>query len=219
MSRDDSGLLRGLASQLWQSLPLLLALDALLVIAAIPVLATARVWLPAAPLVAALTVGPAWATATALTDQLTADRVRRLSDIASAFREHALTGVRVAAPAAVLASAILHVLAVTTLNSWGLLALALATAALVVIGVLTPAAYCMAVTAGRHGWMLWRTAASVAGMRPLFTVGSIALLVATATGLSSLSPALALGIAAVLPAPLAMYASALTWYIVEERNP
>lgn len=214
MSADDSGLIRGLASQLWQSLPLLLVLDVLLVISAIPVLAAAYVWLPAAPLVAALTIGPVWATTTALTDQLTADRVRRLRDIGSAFGKHGVTGVRVAAPAAVLAAAALHFLLVP----WGLFLAALAAAGLVVVVALTPAAYCLAVTAGRRGWALWRTAAAVAGTRPLFTIGSVALLILIATGLSSLSPALALGIAAILPAPLAMYASALTWHIVEERT-
>lgn len=215
MSSDDSGLLRGLASQLWQSLPLLLVLDAFIVISAIPVFAAAYIWLPAAPLVAAVTVGPVWGTTTALTDQLTADRVRRLRDIGSAFGKHAVTGVRVAAPAAVLASLVLHFLLVP----WGLFVSVLAAAGLVVVAALTPAAYCLAVSAGRRGWVLWRTAAAVTGVRPLFTIGSIALLVVIATALSSLSPALALGIAAILPAPLAMYASALTWHIVEERNP
>jgi hypothetical protein len=207
---DDSGLLRGLLGQLWQNLPILLALDLLVVISALPVFLAARLWIPAAPLVAALAIGPAWATTIALTDQLTADRVRKLRDIPAAFWRQALAGVRVALPAAILLS--------VALSIGTLFVMAVAIALLAVVATLTAPAYCMAVTAGRRGWILWRTAAAIAGARPLFTIGSIALLVLIVTGLSSLGPTLAVGVAALLPAPLALYCSALTWYIVERTG-
>jgi hypothetical protein len=204
---DDSGLLRGLFGQLWHNLPILLALDLLVVVSVLPAMVAARLWLPAAPLVAALTIGPAWATTVALTDQLTADRVRKLRDIPTAFWRHALVGVCVALPVAILLS--------VALSIGTLFVMGIAIAALVVVATLTAPAYSMAVTAGRRGWTLWRTAAAVAGARPLFTIGSIALLVLIATGLGSLGATLAISIAALLPAPLALYSSALTWYIVE----
>lgn len=216
----DATLIRRLAGELWHNLALLLALNAVFVIAAIPTGIAAMIWLPSAPAVAMVTLGPVWATMTAVTDQLTAGRVRKIRDLPGLFRRHGLTGIATALPLGLIATGLLLTLtSYSVMSTWtGLGVAAVLAVAMIFVAVLTPPAFCVATTAGVRGWRRWRAAAAVAGARPLFTLGSVALVVVLGVLLDSLGVGVRMGILVLLPAPLAMYASAITWHLIESTT-
>src|ERR1700738_2993677 len=93
-----------IAVLIWRNLPVLVAIDALILLAVLPAAGLAvSGHVAAAPLAAALFAGPLWAAPVATTDELLRQRVVSLGLVLGNLGRHARTGISVGLPPAVLA--------------------------------------------------------------------------------------------------------------------
>jgi uncharacterized membrane protein YesL len=197
------------AHAVWTNLPLLVVLDAVVVVAAVPTLvAVLSGGYLLAPAVAALTVVPAWAGVVAATDRLVAGDAVSWRTCAELLRRHARCGVALGSVAALVATAALGTLALIAANPgqlWLLLPLSADGIVAVLLVLAGLSVFSLATTAGLRGWTLVRSALELAGTHRMATAGSLALLILLGFAASWLP-----GLAAVVPAPLAVYLSACT---------
>ena len=200
-----------IAVLIWRNLPLLVAIDALILLAVLPAAGLAvSGHVAAAPLAAALFVGPLWAATVATTDELLRQRVVSLGLVLGNLGRHARTGISVGLPPAVLASLTvltMQVLAAGPKQPWLLVPLFLDGCAATVVILAQPALFSLATASRLRGAALWKAALGVAALRPSTIIGllAIALLLWLIVAVSG-GPGLLLFV----PAPLAVYFSATT---------
>lgn len=200
---------------IWERLPALLALDAALVLAAMPALMLGFGGAPfAAIAVATLVTAPVWAGIVAMADRMIRDEAVTLREFPGMVRDHAARAIAIAAVPAAVATLILLTFELTG-TSGGLAALLLAETSLAII-VLTAmlAVFSLGTTGGLTGWPLWRASTAVVAASPVATVGLVALLVL----LVLLAQPLGLVVFMVAPAPFAVVSSAMTWATVDQYH-
>jgi uncharacterized membrane protein YesL len=204
---------RGLPGQVaglvWSNLPLLLALDAVLALAAVPaVVAVLGGGYLVAPVLAGVTVIPVWTAVVAATDRMALGDAVSLRTWARLFCRHALRGLAIGLVVAAALTATLGALAArAALPDVGWLALPLVVdgSVLVLLAVAGLSAFTLATTGGLRGWTLVRAALELASTHKLATAGTVGLLVLLAFLVMWLP-----GTAVVVPAPLAVYLSVWT---------
>ncbi|MGH3488880.1 MAG: hypothetical protein ACRDP8_13330 [Actinopolymorphaceae bacterium] len=203
------GLPRLVATTVWTNLPLLLAIDVCMVVAAVPALVAVLVGGHlAAPLIAAVTLGPLWAATVATTDRMVRDEPVSLQAFGSALRRHAGRGVRLGVVAGTAVTAFLGTVATLAVNPgqrWLLVPLAADGAVMVLLGLVGLTAFTLTTSGGLRGWVLVRVALEAVTAHRMPVAGAVALIVLIAA-LVSWVP----GTSAVVPAPLAVFLSAWT---------
>jgi uncharacterized membrane protein YesL len=163
----------------WHHTPLLVVMNAALALALLPALLVLLGGaVLAAPFVAALTLGPAWAATVSVTDRIVVDEPVSVAVFGRMLRRHAGEGVRTAAVPAVACASVM-----TSSSLMGeppvawlwtaCMLVALAAAVGVVLAL--PFAFSLATTAGLRGGRVWLTALLVAGFRPARTLATFAL--------------------------------------------
>ena len=201
---------RRFAATLWGDLPLLLALDLILVVAAIPpLLVIAAGAVPLAPILAAFTLGPVWAAATAALGRILDGDAVPARAIPGLIRRHARSGVAVAiVPAAALTAGLgtLAILAAHPGQRWLLVPLFVdgSVAVLALLGAVT--AVPLANEPGRRGRALWGAALGRVAATPVPVVGVAAVVVRAWVGGRVVGPVAPV----VLLAPIAALAVAVT---------
>jgi hypothetical protein len=210
------GLPRVVATTVWTNLPLLLALDLCLAVAAVPTLATVLMGgYLLAPLVAAVTWCPLWAAVAAVSDRLVRGDAVSLAAVGTAVRRHAGRGLRLGIVAATAGTAFLGTVAILSVNpdqGWLLVPLAADGAVLVLLLLAGFTAFSLSTSGGLRGWVLVRAAPETVAANRMATAGTLALLLLLG-GLVTWIP----GAVAVLPAPLAVYLSAWTMTATARR--
>jgi hypothetical protein len=195
----------------WRHLPLLVAIDVLLVLAAVPaavMLVTGHAVL--APLVAALFVGPIWAGTIATTDRLFNHNETTLRMLLLNIGQHAWTGITVSfAPAAIVAMTIgtLGLLVETRGQAWLLPSLFVDGCAITLVVLAQPSLFSLATGRRLRGLALWKTALALAVAQPrtILSFPTLAVLVWLSISLSG-GPGLLL----FFPALVALAFSAVT---------
>jgi uncharacterized membrane protein YesL len=201
------------AETAWSNLPLLLLMDAVLFVGAVPmiVLFAGGVFL-LAPLAGALFLGPLWAGTVAATDLMVRDEAVSARDFLRAVRDHAGRGVAISTVPAAVATAALGALAVLETRPqalWVIAPLFVEGSLMVLVFLACFSAFSLATTGGLRGWTLWRASLELAAGNPLLTLGTVALLVLLGFLVSWLP-----GMLVVLPALLAVHLSASTWAVI-----
>jgi len=194
---------------IWSNLPLLLAMDAVLFVGAVPAVTLffGGSFL-LAPLVGALTLGPLWAGTVASTDRMIRDEIVSLRTFAKMVRYHAGRGVRVSVIPAIVITAILGTLAILEARPdvrWLFIPLFVDASVLILVLLAGFSAVSLVTTGGLKGWTLWRTSLQVVAADPMITLGTMALLVLLGLLVSQVP-----GLLLLLPAPLAVHLSAST---------
>jgi uncharacterized membrane protein YesL len=197
----------------WSNLPLLLAMDAVLFVGAVPAVALFFGGsFVLAPLVGILTLGPLWAGTIASTDCMIRDEAVSLRTFAKKVRHNAGRGVRVSAIPATVISAILGTLAILEAKPdarWLFVSLLVDGSVLTLVFLAGFSAFSLVTTGGLKGWTLWRTSFQVVAAHPMTTLGTMALLVLLGLLVSRVP-----GLLLLLPAPFAVHLSASTWSTV-----
>jgi hypothetical protein len=202
------------AQAIWYNLPVLLAMDLVLLAGAVP--AAALLFGGGsllAPLVAALTLGPLWAGVVASADGMVRDEAIGVRAFANNVRRFARRGVAVSLlPAAVVTAIVgtLGLLEASPGSRWLFVPLFVDGSVATLLVVAGFSAFSLATTGGLGGWHLWRTSLAVAAAGPMATVGTLALLVLLGFLCGWAGP----GLLPFLPAPFAVYLSAITWNTV-----
>ena len=197
------------AGCVWSNLPVLLAMDAVLVVAAVPavLLALSGGYL-LAPLVAAALVGPVWAGTVATTDRIVRGDAPSVRMFVTELRRYARRGLALAVVAAVVATAAVATSATFAANPrerWLLVPYFVDLSVLTLLLVAGLSAFSLATSAGLRGWTLVRASLEVAAAHKLAAAGTVGLVILLGLLVGWLP-----GVAAVLPAPLAVYLSAWT---------
>jgi uncharacterized membrane protein YesL len=202
---------------IWSNLPLLLAMDAVIFIGAVPAVALFfGGGFLLAPLVGALTLGPLWAGTVASTDRMIRDEAVSLRTFAKKVRSHAARGVRVSLIPAIVITAILGTLAILETRPdarWLFIPLFVDASVLILVLLAGFSAFSLVTTGGLKGWTLWRTSFQVVAANPMTTLGTMALLVLLGLLVSRVP-----GLLLLLPAPFAVHLSASTWSTVWRRE-
>jgi uncharacterized membrane protein YesL len=210
------GLPAQVAALVWANLPLLLVLDAVLALAAVPAgVAVLSGGYLVAPVLAGMIVVPVWTAVVAATDRMAAGDAVSLRTWARLFCRHAVRGLAFGLVAAAASTATLGALAArAVLPELGWLALPLIVdgSVLVLLAVAGLSVFSLATTGGLRGWTLFRAALELAATHKLATAGTVGLLVLLAFLVMWLP-----GSAVVLPAPLAVYLSVWTAAAVGRR--
>jgi uncharacterized membrane protein YesL len=197
----------------WSNLPLLLAMDAVLFVGAVPAVALFFGGsFVLAPLVGILTLGPLWAGTIASTDCMIRDEAVSLRTFANKVRRHAGHGVKVSVIPAIVITTILGTLVILEARpdaQWIFIPLLVDASVLILVLLAGLSAFSLVTTGGLKGLTLWRTSIQVVAADPMTTLGTVAVLVILAL-LASRIPGLLL----LLPAPLAIYLSASTWLTI-----
>lgn len=205
---------------IWDNLFLLLVMDVVLFVGAIPavVLSFTSGFL-LAPLLAALTLGPLWAGTIAVTDRLIQDEAVSLRKYAKHVRCYAWRGVAVSMVPAFVATALLAALAVLQVRpneQWIFVPLFVSGTASTLVFLAAFSAFSLATTGNLRGQSLWRVSLAAVVTSPIVTLGTVGILVIMGF-LVSLLP----GLLPVFPALLAVHLSAYTWGAVshwKEKN-
>ncbi len=198
------------AATVWWNLPLLLAVDLILLLGAVPAIVVAVVTPVAAPLVAALTVGPLWIATIALSDRLWTGRAGSLPRFFRLVRRHGRAGIALAlVPAAVVTMLLgtLRIMEVHPDQRWLLLPLLLDGSALVLVTLAGFAVASLAVATRRCGRRVWRDALALVAAKPAATITIVTLLVLIGSVVRLLGPVFLVTIMA----PMAVVLSATTW--------
>jgi uncharacterized membrane protein YesL len=202
---------------IWSNLALLLAIDAVLFVVAIPMVA---LFFGGGSLLAALagalTLGPFWAGTVASTDRMIRDEVVSLRVFVKNVRCYAGRGVMVSLVPAIVVTTILGTLAILEARPdewWLFVPLFVDGSVLTLLFLATFSVFSLATTGRLKGWALWRASLEVVVANPMIALGTMALLVLL-WFLVSLLP----GLLPVLPAPLAVYLSAAAWSTISRRE-
>jgi uncharacterized membrane protein YesL len=195
---------------IWDNLFLLLVMDAVLFVGAIPtiVLSFTGGFL-LAPLLAALTLGPLWAGTIAVTDRLIQDEAVSLRKFAKSVRCHARHGITVSVvPALVVTGALaaLAVLQVRPNEKWLFIPLFVSGSVSTLVFLAGLSAFSLATTGNLRGQTLWRVSIMVVVTSPVITLGTLGIFVVMGF-LVSWVP----GLLPLFPALLAVHLSAYTW--------
>ncbi len=214
---EHRGLPTQAGSTIWSNLPLLLVMDAVLFIGAIPTVALFFGGVSLlAPLVGAITLGPLWAGTVASTDHMIRDEVVSLRAFARNVSRHAGRGIRVSMVPAVVVTAILGTLAILEARPdqwWLLVPLFVDGSVLTLVCLASFSVFSLATTGGLKGWTLWRTSLGVVIASPMTALGTVALTVLLGFLVSWIP-----GVLPVLPAPLAVYLSAAVWATIQRKG-
>lgn len=158
----------------WRYLPLLVVMDALVTVAAIPVAALLFAGgFVVAPLLAALTVGAVWAGVVATTDRLVRDEEVSLQLLLRNIAEHALTGISVSlAPALIVSTGIgtLFAFAEAPDRTWLLPSLFVDGCALTLSLLAQPSLFSLATGPRLRGLALWKSTLSLIACHPMTIV-------------------------------------------------
>jgi hypothetical protein len=205
--RAVSGELPALVGRtVWANLPLLLVVDVLVVLAALPAVAVALAgWPLFAPLVAGALVGPAWAAAVSVAGALLREDSVGARQLPSAFRRHGPAGLRIGLLVGAVATIAAGTLTMWDANperTWLLVPLFVDGSVLALLAVGCLFAFPLA-ESGLRGRDLWLGALRLAAGRPYVTAGLVALVALAGLAVSWL-PLLAV----VLPGPFAVYVAA-----------
>lgn len=205
------------AVTVWAHLPVLLAANALLLLAAVPSVA---VGLGGgylfAPLLAAVAVGPVWAGAVASADRMVRGDAVPLRVLATDLRAYAGRGLRlglVAGAAGTATTGALAVLDADPRQRWLLIPLVADVSVLVLLLVAGFSAFSLTTTGGLRGWTLLRASLELAAAHRAATAGTLGLIV-----LAGLLVGWVPGTLAALPAPLAVYLSAWTFAAIRQQH-
>ncbi len=164
------------ALAVWHELPLLLVINAAFCLTLVPaVLAYGTATRPLAPLLAAIFVGPVWATAIRFGERALDGERTTLRDLGRLLRRCTRTGIVIAAVPAIAASAYLATASLAgTLPSW-LVRTGWLDAIVLILGLIATLAGYRLAGAGVRGVRLWLDALTLAGRRPMITLGTAAL--------------------------------------------
>lgn len=164
------------ALAVWHELPLLLVINAAFCLTLVPaVLAYGTAARPVAPLLAAIFAGPVWATAIRFGERALDGERTSLGDLGGLLRRSIRTGIMIAAVPAIAASAYLATGSLAgTLPPW-LVWTGWLDAIVVIIGLVATLAGYRLAGAGVRGVRLWLDALTLAGRRPMITLGTVAL--------------------------------------------
>jgi len=206
-----------IARYVWSELPLLLALNLVLIVGTIPFLVLLLGGFSlVAPLVAALTFGPLWAGTVAVTDGIVHDNPASFRVFLRNVRRYAKRGMAVSlVPAAVMTTLLgtLAVLAVNPDERWLLLPLLADGSVAILVFLAGFSVFTFATTYGLRGVTLWKASLTTAATGPMVTLGTVALLLLLVWLIKWAGPAVVLA----LPAPFAVYLSATTRFTVQRR--
>lgn len=195
---------------IWDNLFLLLAMDAVLFVGAIPAIALSFTGgFLLAPLSAALTLGPLWAGTVAVTDRLIQDEVVSLRKYAKHVYCYARRGVAVSMVPAFVATAplaALTILQVRPNERWLFIPLFVSGTVSTLVFLAAFSAFSLATTGNLRGQALWRESLAIVVTSPVITLGTVGILVIMGF-LVSLVP----GLLPVFPALLAVHLSAYAW--------
>lgn len=207
--QDQADRLPGALRALWPNLPVVAACGVLVCAAFLPAVVLGAGLTPAAPLIAALCVGPAWAGVVAVADRVARGEDVELRDLVRSVRRYGLLGARVAVPAAVCATCSLVTLAMwqQTRSMWLAVPLAVGAAAAVLSLLASVPAYPLAVRAGLRGRDLWVTALESVAAAPFVALGTVA---GGGLGLYLLGVSVSASLLLLVPGPLAVVLCAAT---------
>lgn len=209
--REDR-LVVDVARIVWRELPILLAVNVACALAGVVVGVLARFSVVALLLAVPVVIGPLAAVAFGVADRLTAGRAASLSLAARLLWSRGLVGARVLLPPGALAAAAYAGLAIPGLPTAVRLGVLVPCGmALTVAAAALPAALSLSVTAGLTGVRRWRSALAVAVTKPMLTLGGLALGVLCCGAVNVFGA----GLLIALPAPFAVFCSALTWAAVD----
>ena len=179
------------AATVWWNLPLLLAVDLILLLGAVPAIVVAVVTPVAAPLVAALTVGPLWIATIALSDRLWTGRAGSLPLFFRLVRRHGRAGIALGLVPVGVVTMLLGTLRIMEDHPdqhWLLLPLLLHGGALVLVTLAGFAVASLAVATRRCGRDVWRDALALVAARPAATIATATLLLVIASAVRLLGP-------------------------------
>lgn len=202
-----------LGGVIWDSIPLLLAIDLLLCVAAIPVLlAMAAGASVLAPLIAAATLGPLWLAAMMAGRRLLAGDVVNVRHYLAFIRQQARPGIGLAlipAGALTLLLGTVRIAGAYPEQRW-LVCPLLLNGSLAMLALLAGSwAFPLATRSEARGRALWRLAVVATGTAPVASLGTVALLVFIWLGWRFIGPL----VPVVLAAPFALYLAALAgWW-------
>lgn len=207
---------------IWDNLFLLLVMDAVLFVGAVPAISlffTGGFLL--APLLAALTLGPLWAGTIAVTDRLIQDEAVSLRKFAQNVRCYARHGITVSMiPALVVTAplATLTILQARPNEQWLFIPLFVSSTVSTLVFLAGFSVFSLATTGNLRGRALWRVSIALVVANPVITLGTVGIFVVVGF-LVSWVP----GLLPLLPALLAVYLSAYTWGTIsrwkEEEQP
>ncbi len=209
-AQSDTHIAVRIAATVWWNLPLLLAVDLILLLGALPAVVAVVVTPVAAPLVAALTVGPLWTATIALTDRLWTGRAGSLPLFFRLVWRHGCAGIALSlVPAAVVTMLLgtLRIMEDHPDQRWLLLPLLLDGTALVLVMLAGFAVASLAAATRRRGKSVWRDALVLVAARPAATISIVTLLVVIGTAVRFLGPVFVVTVMA----PVAVVLSATTW--------
>ncbi len=203
------GLPAQVAALVWSNLPLLLVLDAVLALAAVPaVVAVLGGSYLVAPVLVGVTVIPVWTAVVAATDRMAAGDAVSLRTWAELFCRHAVRGLAIGLVVAAALTATLGALAVRAALpdlGWLVVPLVVDGSVCVLLAVAGLSAFSLATTGGLRGWTLLRASLELASTHKLATAGTVGLVVLLSFVVMWLP-----GAVAVVPAPMAVYLSVWT---------
>jgi hypothetical protein len=198
-----------LGRAVWANLPLLLAIDLLVVLASLPALVTfAAGWAVFVPLVAGVLLGPVWAAAMSVAGAMVREDDVSFRQVGVALQRHGLVGLRIGLVVGAVAAVSVGTLTLWDANPdrvWLLVPLVVDGSVLALVAVASLSAFTLA-EGGLRGWDLWLGSLQLAARRPFLTAGTIAVAVLAAFAVSWL-PLVAL----VLPGPFAVYLAACAY--------
>lgn len=198
-----------IAATIWWNLPLLLGVDLILLLGALPTVVAAVVAPAVAPVVAAATFGPLWVATIALTDRLWTGRAGSLPLVVRLVRRHWAIGVTLSLVPAVGITILLGTLQIVRDHPdqrWLLVPLLFDGSAIVLIMLAGFAVVSLAVTTGLHGRAAWRGALMLVAVRPAPTLMLLTLVALIASAARLLGPVFLISIIA----PFAVVLSATT---------
>ena len=203
----------------WDNLPLLVAMDMLLAITALP--AALIAFLAGglfAPIVAALTIGPVWAGCIATTDQMLHAEETSPGILLRNIRSHVRSGIGVSLAPAAIFTVILATLRIYDAHpsqTWLLLPLYIDGCVAVAILLAQPAIFSIVTRTQLRGRGLWAASLGVVAASPMIVVGLVAFAIVVWLLVRISGPAVLL----LMPAPLAIYLSAATWSVIKRGRP
>lgn len=215
---EEPGLLTHAGLTIWSNLPLLLALNAVLLVGAVPAVVTYLGGLHIlASLIGAFTLGPLWAGMVSVADAMVRDERVSVGRFLRDVRRLAVRGLAVGVVPAVIATALLGTSAIAAEHPdqrWMLLPLFVDGSLMTLVSLAAIWAFWLAVIRGLKGWTLWRASLTLAAASPLAMLGTVALLVLLAILVGWAGP----GIVLALPAPFAVYLSAVARFTIQRRK-
>lgn len=202
---------------IWSNLPLLLAIDAVLFVGAIPAVALFfGGGFLLTPLVGALTLGPLWAGTVAATDRMVRNETVSVVAFARSVRQYAMRGITVSVVPALVATAILGTLYIMEARpdeQWLFVPLLADGSVATLVFLAGFSAFSLATTGGLKGWTLWRVALEMIVASPMAAVVTVALLALLGLLVNSFP-----GLLPVFPALLAVHLSASTQTAIRQQT-